>query len=98
MTVLRFLQGNGRLTYFAFAMVFAGVANALLFLVLGRMRSLGVRVGLWRTGRDWALYRQYWRIAPQQSWSRAPIVVAALSFAIACFFLWFSMHGIRVPR
>jgi hypothetical protein len=64
-----------RLRFFVAAMVFAALANGLAFFVLGRMRSLGRRVGIWRTHNDWVLYRDYWRIAPERNWSRAPIIV-----------------------
>jgi hypothetical protein len=92
MPVLRLLQANGRLTYFVTSMVFGGIANALAFLILGRMRTLGLRVGLWRTHRDWVPYRQYWRIAPEQNWSRAPIVVGLLSLVPAAYFLWLAVR------
>ena|GEM_PF-4215561 len=98
MLVFRLLQANGRLLYFAAAMVFAGLANGLALLVLSRMRSLGLRIEFWRTHRDLTLYRQYWRLAPEQNWSRAPIIFALLSFALAGCFLWVSMRGIEVPR
>ena len=34
------------------AMVFEALANGLAFMILSRMRSLGVRVGIWRTHKD----------------------------------------------
>jgi len=98
MPVFRLLQANGRPLYFAAAMVFAGLANGLALLVLSRMRSLGLRIGFWRTHRDLTLYRQYWRVAPEQNWSRVPIIFALLSFVLAGCLLWMSVHGIEIPR
>jgi hypothetical protein len=77
--------------FFAASMVFAGVANGLAFFILYRMRSLGYRVGVWRTSRDWSLYREYWRIAPSKSWSRAPIALAVASFAAGAVLLFMSV-------
>ena len=65
--MIRTLLSNIRLPFFAVAMVFAALANGLAFFVLGRMRSLGHRVGVWRTHRDWFLYREYWRLAPERN-------------------------------
>ncbi len=86
------------LPFFAAAMVFGGLANGLAFLVLGRMRSLGHRVGIWRTCKDWALYREYWRVAPEKNWSRAPITIGILSFILAGWFMWLSLKGAHVPH
>ena len=98
MPVLKLLQATGRLPYFAAAMVFGGLANGLAFLVLSRMHSLDLRIGFWRTQKDWALYRQYWRVAPRHNWSRAPIIFAVLSFVTAACLLWMSVRGVQVPR
>jgi len=87
-----------RLPFFAAAMVFGALANGLAFLVLGRMRLLGHRVGLWRTHRDWALYREYWRVAPERNWSRAPIMMSILSFVLAVWCLWLSLKGAQIPH
>jgi hypothetical protein len=84
--VFRMLLMSIRLPLFAAAMVFAALANGLAFFVLGRMRSLGHRVGIWRTSKDWALYREYWRVAPERDWSRAPIVIGLLSFVLGPVF------------
>ena len=91
--MFRLLQANGRLPYFATAMVFAGLANGLALFVLNRMRSLGLRIGFCRTHKDWALYRQYWRVAPERNWSRIPIIFAVLSFVLAGWFLWLLIEG-----
>jgi hypothetical protein len=83
-----FLLELAKNSSFLWAMFFGGLANACAFLVLYRMKILGYQVGWWRTHRDWDLYRQYWRIAPGRKWSRAPLIVGILSFAIAAgFFL-----------
>lgn len=79
-------------------MVFVGLANGLAFLILSRMRSLGLRIGFWRIHKDWALYRQYWRVAPRQKWSRAPIIFAVLSFVLAACLMWISLLGVHASR
>lgn len=96
--MIRLMLSSIRLPFFALAVVFAALANGLAFLVLGRMRSLGHRVGVWRTHRDWAIYREYWRVAPERHWSRASIAMGILSLALAASFLWLSLKGVRVPR
>jgi hypothetical protein len=62
-----------RVPLFIAAMIFAALANGFAFFVLYKLRSLGYHVGVWRTTRDWALYREYWRVAPTNKWSRDPI-------------------------
>jgi len=64
-------------------MLFAGLANGCGFYILDRMRKQGYRVGLWRTTKDWAVYREYWRIAPAKNWSRTPLPLGIASFVIA---------------
>ena len=86
------------LPFFGAAMVFGALANGLFFLVLNRMSSIGHRVGVWRTHRDWVLYREYWRVAPQRNWSRAPILMGILSFILAALFMWLSVTGAHVPH
>jgi hypothetical protein len=98
MPVLRLLSSSANLAYFAAAMIFGGIANALLFLVLLRMRSAGERIGFWRTHKDWALYRQYWQIAPARNWSRAPIILSLMSLVLALSMMWMSIQGIHIPR
>ena len=72
-----------RAPFFVAAMIFGALANGFAFFVLYRMRSLGYHIGVWRTTRDWALYREYWRVAPANNWSRVPIPLGIVSFAIA---------------
>jgi hypothetical protein len=60
---------------FAFALAFASVANVVAFRILGRMKAAGYEVGFWRMSRDYRLYSDYWRIAPERGWSRAPLVI-----------------------
>jgi len=96
--VFKMLLMSIRWPYFGAAMLLGGLANGLAFLVLDRMGSLGHQVGTWRTHKDWALYREYWRIAPGRNWSRAPITMALLSFVLAGYFMWLSMKGVVVPR
>jgi len=88
------IPAHFRVSFFVAAMIFAGFANGFAFLVLYRMHSLGYRVGLWRTiGRDWILYRDYWRVAPANNWSCVPIVAGVISFVLAAGLLleagWF---------
>jgi len=79
---------------FAIAMTFGGIANGLAFMVLGRMRSLGFSVGLWRWPRkDFQLYRTYWNIAPTNGWSRLPIMVSLIAFILAGIFLFWCVLG-----
>jgi hypothetical protein len=69
---------------FAIAMIFGGIANALAFMVLGRMRRLGFDVGLWRWPQeDFRLYANYWNLAPTKGWSRLPLAAALISFVLA---------------
>ena len=96
--MFRILLMNVRLPFFVAAMVFGALANGLAFIVLGRMRSFGHRVGVWRTHSDWALYREYWRVAPGNNWSRAPITIGILSFILAAWLMWLSLKGLRVPH
>jgi hypothetical protein len=56
------------------AMLVAGASGALEFLVLRRMANAGYEVGFWRTLKDFKLHSEYWRIAPEKKWSRAPLV------------------------
>jgi hypothetical protein len=79
--------------YFALAMIFALLANACVFLILYRMKSLGFRVGIWRTGKDFQLYSGYWNIAPKRGWSRLPFIVMVASFGAAVIFLFLSAKG-----
>lgn len=75
--------------YFAVAMLFGVVANGCAFFVLGRMRSLGRNVGVWRwPQKDFALYRDYWNLAPANRWSRLPLIVGLVSFLLAAGFLF----------
>ncbi len=76
---------------FVAAMIFAALANGFAFFVLYKMRSIGYRVGIWRTARDWALYREYWRVAPANNWSRAPISLGIVNFIVAGVLLFAAM-------
>jgi len=96
--VFRIMLMSVRWPFFGAAMLLGGLANGLAFLVLDRMGSLGRRVGIWRTHKDWALYREYWRKAPERNWSRAPIAIALLCLVLAGYFMWLSMKGVVVPR
>ena len=80
---IRMFVANVNLPLFLIAMVFGGLANGSAFLVLGRMRSLGYPVGIWRTPSDASLYQECWRIARSKNWSRAPIVLGCASPVLA---------------
>lgn len=77
-----------RILLFGTAMLFGGVANGLAFSALHRMQSVGYSVGLWRTWKDFRLYSEYWRIAPEKKWSRLPMVGFVVSFILAGCFLF----------
>jgi hypothetical protein len=83
--------GNGwpiRPAFFALAMIFGAAANGCALFMLYRMRSIGHKIGIWRTGRDLALYREYWRIAPEKNWSRAPLTIGIISLILTGCFLF----------
>jgi hypothetical protein len=82
-----------RWPFFAAGMVFGALTNGLAFFILSRMGLLGHQVGIWRTHKDWALYREYWRVAPARNWSRAPIIAGIVSFVRAACFLCLSING-----
>jgi hypothetical protein len=75
---------------FGMMWLFGGLANSLAFLVLHRMDSAGYDVGIWRWPKDFKLYSEYWRIAPNKGWSRFTLVAAVLCFLLAAVCL-FSM-------
>jgi hypothetical protein len=76
---------------FLIAMFFAAIANCCAFLVLSRMSRIGHQVGIWRTHKEFSLYRDYWRVAPTMKWSRVPLIAGFISFVFAAAILLFSM-------
>lgn len=73
---------------FSVAMLFGGLANGCAFFVFSRMKRLGRKVGHWRWFQeDLALYREYWNLAPERNWSRAPLIFGVVSFILAACFL-----------
>ena len=78
----------GHSLYFATAMIFGALANGCAFFVLHRMKTLGRQVGIWRTHKDVALYKEYWRLARTKNWSRAPLIVGIGSFILAALFIF----------
>ena len=80
--------------------LFGGLANGLAFLVLHRMDSAGYDVGIWRWPRDFKLYFEYWRIAPDKGWSRFALVAAVLCFlgAAVCLFSMPTFAGHALSR
>ena len=67
--------------------LFGGLANSLAFLVLHRMETAGYQVGHWRWFfKDLKLYSEYWRIAPNEGWSRFTLGGAILCFLFAVLF------------
>lgn len=73
---------------FGMMCLFGGLANSLAFFVLHRMDSAGYDVGIWRWPRDFKLYAEYWRIAPQKGWSRLTLGGAVFCFLLAGVFLF----------
>lgn len=73
---------------FGLMCLFGGLANSFAFRVLHRMDSAGYEVGIWRWTRDFKLYAEYWRIAPDKGWSRFTLIATVLCFLLAavCFF------------
>jgi hypothetical protein len=80
--------------FFWSAMLFGALANGCAFFVLNRMRSIGYPVGLWRTINDWALDREYWKIAPSKGWSRFPLLIGIAAFVVAAILMF---SGVRFP-
>lgn len=86
---LKELESRHSTLYLVLAMIFAGVANGCAFFVLHRMKTLGRNVGHWRwASKDFALYREYWNLAPLKNWSRLPLAVGIASFILAAYFLF----------
>jgi hypothetical protein len=85
---------------FGMMCMFGGLANSLAFLVLHRMDSAGYDVGIWRWTRDFKLYAEYWRIAPDKGWSRFALIAAVLCFLLAAafFFSLPAFAGHPLPR
>lgn len=69
--------------------LFGGLANSLAFLVLHRMETAGYQVGhrSWLF-KDLKLYSEYWRIAPNDNWSRLTLGGAILCFLSAALILF----------
>src|SRR5258708_7212007 len=68
-------------------MLFAGLASGCALLVLQRSKkALGCPAGVWPS-QHFALYREYWRIASNENWSRLPLILGLGSFSVACYFL-----------
>ena len=72
---------------FWIAMTFASVANGCAFLIFARLSRLGHGRGLW-SWNDVRLYRLYWNLAPQQGWSRFPLLLGVSAFVLAGVFLF----------
>jgi len=85
---------------FGMMCLFSGMASSLAFLVLHRMDSAGYDIGIWRWPRDFKLYSEYWRIAPDEGWSRFVLVAAVLCFLLAavCLFSMPNFAGHALPR
>ena len=91
---------SARVVSFGMMCLFGGLANSLAFLVLHRMDSAGYDVGIWRWPRDFKLYAEYWRIAPEKGWSRFALIAAVLCFSLAAAFLFSlpTFAGHPLPR
>lgn len=66
----------------------AAIANVLAFWIFARMGKLGFERGIWNWG-DLRLYRLYWDKAPENRWSRTPLVAmgALMAVTICALFL-----------
>jgi hypothetical protein len=82
-----FLRQNALLLFGA-AMLFGGFENSLACLVLHRMERSGHEVGFWRGPKDFKLYWEYWRTAPQKNWSRLLLAGALVCGLVAGIFLF----------
>jgi hypothetical protein len=94
-SIIPVLHGAMMVLLFVVAMIFGAIANACAFFILGRMRSLGFSVGLWRGRKDLQLYSAYWKIAPKQGWSRFPLVAFVVALVVAGIFLFRIVLGIH---
>ena len=54
------------------------VANVFAFWIFARLRQLGFERKWWRP--DFELYLLYWKLAPVNGWSRAPLIAAGSLF------------------
>lgn len=78
--------------YVAIGIAFGAVTNGCAWVVLARMKSLGQDVGVWRWAqKDLVLYKDYWKMAKKQNWSRAPVAIGIVSLTLAAFFLIFGV-------
>ena len=69
--------------------LFGGLAHSLAYVVLHRMETAGYQVGHRRWFfKDLKLYSEYWRIAPNEGWSRFMLGGAILCFLLAALFLF----------
>jgi hypothetical protein len=59
----------------------AAIANVLAFWVFARLKSVGYKRRWWKM-EDFKLYETYWRIAPEHSWSRLPLIAAVGIFLL----------------
>jgi hypothetical protein len=82
-------------TFWTVCISCAAIANVLAFWIFARMAKLGLERHVWSVWSDVRLYRLYWQKAPENGWSRAPLVtmgvliaVAVSVFVLAAFLNW----------
>ena len=59
------------------------VANILAFWIFARTERLGFDRPIWSVWGDLGLYRIYWQKAPENGWSRTPLVAMGLLLGVA---------------
>ncbi len=61
----------------------AAIANVLAFWIFARMSTLGFERDVWSVWTDVRLYTLYWQKAPENGWSRSPLVTMGVLISIA---------------
>ena len=78
--------------FWAVSIPCGGIANVFAFWIFARLDSIGHSRHWWRM-EDFSLYRLYWNLAPENGWSRAPLIGAAMFFLIAGVALFLAVFG-----
>lgn len=78
---------RGLIWFWVVSIPLAAIANVLAFQIFARLESLGYRRRWWRM-EDFRLYKLYWKLAPEQGWSRMPLIVAGLCVGAAAVVLF----------
>jgi len=75
-----------RLANFWIVTTFWVFAIGCVSLVFSRLKKIGHPNG-WFSLHAWYFYRMYWKAAPEQGWSRAPLIVGAAAWGLGLYFL-----------